>query len=68
MSEALNARNISSLHEALKRERARTDDMVDKYTHLSRQLAMQATEIATLRAQLVTLLASRGTGSTQRSG
>jgi hypothetical protein len=67
MSDTVNSRNITALHEALKRERARTDELVGKQEHLARQVAMQSTEIATLRNQVVMVLASRGTGPTQRN-
>jgi hypothetical protein len=66
MSDGVNTRNISALHEALKLERARTDELSGRLDHLARQVIMQMNEITTLRNQVVMAIASRGSGPTQR--
>lgn len=55
----LNNRNIHALHEAMKFERARVDDLLKKVEGANKTVASLHEEINQLRAQLAAIIAMR---------
>lgn len=64
MSETINERNIHALHEAIKEDRVKIDELKGKVESLSKQTAMYQTELNAMRGQLAVVMARMGGGST----
>ena len=67
MNDSVHLRNARALDERNKQDRVRHDELFLRVQHLERQLAMLHTDIATMRQQVLTLVASRGSGPTVRN-
>jgi hypothetical protein len=66
MSDSVHFRNARALDERNKQDRVRHDELSARVQHLERQLAMLNADMATMRQQVIMLIASRGSGPTVR--